>query len=118
MGRRYTELLAGHPGLQLTLAETAYAKNIYWVYGIVLDDSLGFDADEAVRRLTKANIGTRPFFWPLHEQPVFREIGLFRDVLCPVASRLARRGFYVPSGLGLAEGDIERVAAVCREVLR
>ncbi|MGA2863118.1 MAG: DegT/DnrJ/EryC1/StrS family aminotransferase [Verrucomicrobiota bacterium] len=110
MGRRYTQLLSGLPDVQLPLPRTPYAENIYWVYGLVLGDSYPFDAEEAMRRLAERKIGTRPFFWPIHEQPVFRKMGLFEGVRCPVAERLARRGFYVPSGLGLNTGEIERVA--------
>jgi perosamine synthetase len=117
MGRRYDERLAGVPGLQRLPARTADAENIWWVYGLVLDDDVPFDADEAMRRLAVAGVGTRPFFWPMHEQPVLRRRGLFGGLVLPVAERLARRGFYVPSGLALTEAQIDTVAAVVRELM-
>jgi perosamine synthetase len=117
MGQRYTELLADIPGLQLPLPRTDYAENIYWVYGLVLEDEVPFDAEEAMRRLRQRQIGSRPFFWPMHEQPVFRKMGLFAGESCPVAERIARRGFYIPSGLALTEAQIERVADAVREVM-
>lgn len=117
MGRRYTELLAEAPGLQLPLPATAYAENIYWVYGVVLDDTLPFDAEEAMARLRRLGVGTRPFFWPMHEQPVFRRMGLFAGERHPVAERLARRGFYVPSGLALTDTQIEQVAEAVKQCL-
>jgi hypothetical protein len=52
-------------------------ENIYWVFGVVLDDGVPFQAAEAMRRLSAREIGTRPFFWTMHEQPVLRHIGLF-----------------------------------------
>lgn len=118
MGALYTELLQGHPGLELPVVETSYARNIYWVYGMVLDESLDFDAKEAMRRLSEAGVGTRPFFWPMHEQPVLRRMGWFAQTHCPVAERIARRGFYIPSGLALKEEQIRTVAKVVREVIR
>lgn len=117
MGRRYTELLQGIPGLQLPMARTDYAENIYWVYGIVLEDDVPFDADEAMGRLAARKVGTRPFFWPMHEQPVFRKMGLFRGETYPVAERLCRRGFYVPSGLALTDAQIDRVATAVKEMM-
>lgn len=117
MGAHYTELLAGIPGLQLPVAKTDYADNIYWVYGLVLDDTVDFDAEEAMRRLAAYGIGTRPFFWPMHEQPVFHKMGLFEGERYPVAERLARRGFYVPSGLALTAAQREQVASAVREIM-
>ncbi|GAB4287372.1 MAG: DegT/DnrJ/EryC1/StrS family aminotransferase [Oscillatoriaceae cyanobacterium] len=117
MGRRYTELLADIPGLELPLERTDDAENIYWVYGVVLKDEVPFDAGEAMRRLSDRQIGTRPFFWPMHEQPVFQKMGLFQGESHPVAERIARRGFYIPSGLALTDAQIERVADVLHEVI-
>lgn len=117
MGRRYTELLADVPGIQLPLPAADYAENIYWVYGVVLDDAIPFDAEGAMVRLKDQEIGTRPFFWPLHEQPVFQRMDLFGNVRCPVAERIARRGFYLPSGLALRDEGIRQAAAASRSML-
>lgn len=117
MGKRYTELLSDIPGIQLPLSRTDYAENIYWVYGIVLKHYVPFDAEEAMRRLAKRNIGSRPFFWPMHEQPVFKKMGLFKGESCPVAERLARQGFYIPSGLALTDEQMDKVAEAMQEVM-
>lgn len=118
MGRRYTELLADIPGIELPLAQTDYAENIYWVYGIVLRAEVPFDAKVVMQKLAAAQIGTRPFFWCMHEQPIFAKMGLFAGASCPVAERLARRGFYLPSGIALTESQIDRVSSSLREILK
>jgi len=117
MGSRYTEQLAQLSKIQLPLCSTDYAENIYWVYGMVLADELLFDAEEAIRKLGGHGVGARPFFWPMHEQPVFKKMGLFAGESYPVAERLARRGFYIPSGLGLTDEQMDRVIQVVREIL-
>jgi perosamine synthetase len=117
MGKRYTNLLADLASLQLPLAATSYAENIYWVYGVVLRDDVPFEAREVMRRLSNEGIGTRPFFWPMHEQPVFRKMGLFPDESYPTAERIARRGFYLPSGLALRDEQTVRVADILHRVL-
>lgn len=117
MGKRYTELLSGVDGLDLPLEKTDYAENIYWVYGIVLKDKIPIDAEEAMRRLGEKKIGTRPFFWPMHEQPVFRKMSLFLNERFPVAEYLARRGFYIPSGMALTDGQMDQVAAAVKDIL-
>jgi perosamine synthetase len=117
MGKRYTELLKNIDGLELPLERTGYADNIYWVYGMVLKDDVPFDAEEAMRRLADRKIGTRPFFWPMHEQPVFRRMGLFKDERHPVAERLARRGFYIPSGMALTDDQMAEAADAVKKMM-
>ena len=116
IGALYNELLKGLPGVQLPLAKTDFAENIYWVYGLVLDESLG-DAESVMARLAEVGIGTRPFFFPMHQQPVLREMGLFRGASFPNAERMYRQGFYLPSGLTLTEAQIVEVAHQVRKVL-
>ncbi len=114
IGARYDELLAGVTNIG-TPVEMPWATNVYWMYGIVLDGSIGYDADEFARRLSRRGVATRPFFLGMHEQPVLRERGLFAGERHPVAERIARYGLYLPSGLTLTDGQQERVADAVRE---
>ena len=83
----------------------------------MLNDDVPFDAEEAMLQLASKGVGTRPFFWPMHEQPVFRNMGLFRTEQYPVAERIARRGFYVPSGLALTYRQMEQVAKAVKKTI-
>jgi perosamine synthetase len=114
---RYMELLADVDGIQLPVPSTDFAENINWVFGVVLDDAVPFDAVGAMQQLDEQRIGTRPFFWPMHEQPVYRRMGLFSGERHPCAERIARRGFYLPSGLALKDEQISRVAGAVRRIL-
>ena len=113
---RYTEFLSDIPSIELPVACTEYSRNINWVYGIVIKDDVAFDADEAAKRLGARKIATRPFFWPMHEQPVYRKAGLFGDERYPNAERIARRGFYLPSGLALKDEQMKRVSQAMHEL--
>jgi perosamine synthetase len=117
IGAHYRELLLGQAGLQLPLAKTSYAENLYWVFGIVLEKILDFDAKAFIGRLAEYKIGARPFFWPMHEQPVFRNMGLFKAESYPVSENIARRGLYLPGGAGLTDIQLEYVAQVVINVL-
>lgn len=118
MGQHYTELLSDIPGLQLPLPRTDFAENIYWVYGVVLKDEVKLEAQEVMARCAEHKIGTRPFFWPMHQQPVFQKMGLFQGESCPNAERLARRGFYIPSGMALRKDQREQVAQTLKTILQ
>lgn len=118
IGRRYQERLAGHPLVQLPIDRTDYAANIYWVFGVVLDDSVPFDASVAIARLRERGVDARHFFWPMHEQPALRDRGLFEGEHHPHAERLARRGLYLPSGVGTTDEEVHRAAQALRDILQ
>ena len=117
VGRLYDLYLSDETGIQLPLHATDYAQNNYWVYGIVLNDNVPFDADVAIKMLANKGIGCRPFFWCMHEQPVLKKMGLFNNESYPIAERLARRGFYLPSGMALTGEQIDRSAQALKEIL-
>lgn len=116
MGYTYNKKLKDIPGLNLP-AEESWAKNVYWMYGVVLNESTGIDATEFAKRLRRQGVDTRPFFLGMHEQPIFHRMELFENDCYPVAERIARRGLYLPSGLTLTQKEIGRVVEVVREVL-
>ena len=98
--------------------EESWATNVYWMFGIVLDDTVDFDAIEFAKRLHKEGVETRPFFLGMHEQPVFLEMKLFKDERYPVAEKIARRGLYLPSGMTLNEQQIETVSEAVKRSIR
>jgi perosamine synthetase len=112
----YRERLREIKGIQLPV-ERSNVKNVYWMYGIVLDYSIGFDAIELGARLKEQGIDTRPFFLGMHEQPVFRDLGLFVDESYPVSERIGRRGLYLPSGLKLEESEIDQICDALKRCL-
>lgn len=117
MGRYYTEKLQDIEGLRLPIAKTDYADNIYWVYGLVLEPDIQADNKMIQKRLAQEGIGARTFFWCMHEQPVYRKDGLFRNEAYPDAEYLARKGFYIPSGLALTKEQMDRVVSVLKDVM-
>lgn len=117
MGRYYTEQLEGVEGLMLPIESTEYAENIYWVYGLVLDENIEADNKTVQKLLAEEGIGSRTFFWCMHEQPVYQNQGLFRDEKYPNAEYLARKGFYIPSGLALTQAQMEEVIIKVKKVM-
>ena len=116
IAQAYRERLKDIDGLQLP-AEASWAKSIYWVYGIVVDEALGVDARLLANRLKARGVETRPFFLGMHQQPVFRNMGLFLKDEFPVSERLSRQGLYLPSGLSLRDEDIEYICGAVRSAL-
>ena len=109
----YETGLAGIPGLTLPV-ERPWAKNVYWMYGVVVEDAFGISRDELRRRLARRGIETRTFFIPIHLQPIYYE--LFRGQRFPVAEELCQRGLYLPSGATLTEAEVAYVCQAVAEV--
>lgn len=116
MAAAYRAGLAGLNGLQLP-PDAPWARNVYWMFGIVLDEALGLTAADLAGRLRAAGIETRPFFLGMHEQPLLQRQGLFAGARHPVAERLARQGLYLPSGATLTDAEIATVVAAVRQAV-
>jgi perosamine synthetase len=117
IGKKFSKLLSEIKGIELPVTRTTFAENIFWVYGIVLDEDAMADAEQMMHKLKTYGIGTRPFFWPMHQQPVFKQMGLFRGESYPVAERIARKGFYIPSGLALTDSEVQYISQILHEVI-
>ena len=116
MGAEYARRLRGLTGVQLP-TEEPWARNVYWMYGLVLSEASGMDAAQCAARLKDQGVETRPFFLGMHEQPVFQDRRLFANEQHPVAERLSRQGLYLPSGLALTEEQLSAVCEAVHEVL-
>jgi perosamine synthetase len=117
LARYYQQRMAGVPNVRFQ-AETSYAKPVYWMYAVQLDEALGVDAEVAMRLLKDKGVGTRPFFLGLHAQPVLQKLGLFTDELYPQTDRAHKLGFYLPSGLTLTKSQIDVVCDAVYETVR
>jgi len=114
MASRYKRLLAGVGGLTLP-CQKEWARNVYWMYAVLVEKEFGLARDEFMVKLKAEGIDTRTFFIPVHEQPVFAKEKEYRGLSFPVAEELSRIGFYLPSGLALTKSQIEEV---CRAIIR
>ncbi len=116
LSKAYTQRLARLKGIQLPV-EKPWARSVFWMYGLVLDESTGLDAATFAKELYALGIETRPFFLGMHEQPVFHQRSLFVGEHYPVAERIAKQGLYLPSGLAITAMQVEAVCAAVSQVL-
>lgn len=105
----YNEFLRDVDGLQLP-HEADWARNVYWMYSVVVQPEFGIIRDELMTSLRAADIDTRTFFCPMNQQPCLLSLRDFRVVPCPVADGLWDNGLYLPSTYSLSEDVIKQVA--------
>jgi perosamine synthetase len=105
---RYSRNLANIEGLQLP-AELDWARNVYWMYGVVVKPGFGISRDKLTEALNERGIQTRTFFCPMNQQPVLQKMDSFRNVPCPVADSLWENGLYLPSTWNLSDETIDLI---------
>lgn len=116
IGLVYYDELQTDDKFELPILNTKYSDNIFWVFGLLAKEH--HYAEAMVNILRRNKIGTRPFFWCMHEQPVFRKMGLFLNDKFPNAEKLSRNGFYLPSGIGLLDHEILEVIKIFNNAIK
>jgi perosamine synthetase len=113
VAQTYNRLLGNIEGLKLPF-EADWARNVYWMYAIVVQPEFGISRDELMEQLRQAKIDTRTFFCPMNQQPCLQSRPGFRAVPCPVADSLWENGLYLPSTYSLSEQVLRQVADAVR----
>lgn len=109
---RYAEALTGVPGITLQ-ADAGWGRHTRWLTTILVDArTFGASREELRQALERLNIESRPFWKPMHLQPVYASAP---HVLSGVSDHLFAQGLCLPSGSAMSEEDQKRVIA---EVLR
>jgi perosamine synthetase len=111
----YSERLREIPGVTLPVELKGY-KNVYWMYGILLPESI--DVPALRTDLREHGVDTRRFFLPMNRQPVLNGMGFGGEGVCPVAENIYRRGILLPSGSGLTEEQIDYVVCAFKKCLK
>jgi len=108
MGAMYRQAFAALQEFELAPCSTDYAENVYWVFGMVVTPRASFTREAIVTGLSAQGVGTRTFFYGLHQQPALLARGM-TPITLPTTESLSERGFYLPSGLGLSQDDQAQV---------
>jgi len=99
----YNKLLKDVPGIT-TPAEKKWAKNVYWMYSILLDEDFSSTRDALMEKLLDAGIETRPLFYPVHEMPPYKNCGSY-----PISEEISKRGVSLPSSVKLRDEEIKEI---------
>ncbi|HEV2599214.1 DegT/DnrJ/EryC1/StrS family aminotransferase [Sphingopyxis sp.] len=118
IGLAYRDRLQHIDELVLPPMALAQGPNSYWAAGMLLRDANRADVDGVIALLAARGIEARPFFWPMHRQPVFEREGRFAGNAFPVAERISDAGFYLPCGADLPLATVDEVCSALIDILR
>lgn len=108
MADTYRRGLEGIPGITTPTTKN-YAKNVYWMYSILIDENkFCMDKDTFRAKLKERGIDTRDFFYSPSDQPILQKY-LSKSDRFPITDRISKQGCYLPSGLAITDIQIERV---------
>jgi perosamine synthetase len=97
--------------------EKEYAKNVYWMFHMVLQGKLLGKRKTVMAALKEKGVDTRESFIPFNEQEIFIKKGLARADECPVANNIGENGLYIPSGPNISDEELAHVANQFVEVV-
>ena len=111
IARYYSEELKDLKGKELVTLhpEMPWAKCVYWMYCILVEDKIGMSRDNLMKKLEQKGFDTRPFFYPMHVMPPYKNNEEFT-----VAEGISRKGINLPSGVNLMKENIEEVVSTIK----
>lgn len=89
-----------------------WASHSYWMYSILLKDSVKIRRDKFMELLTADGIETRPVFYPMHVMPPY----LNKKLKFPVAEGISQRAINIPSHALLKESNIMFISSCIKKV--
>ena len=116
IGNFYYNRLSKNKNIYMTPPKISYSKNIYWVVGIMIKNKKIL-ASKIIRKLKDHGIGARPFFWPMHEQKIFKRMKIFKSDNYPNSSYLSRYGFYIPSFIKIKNSEMNFIASIINKLI-
>jgi len=118
IGKRYIERLKNNKNIIIQKRKNEYSENIFWVFGILIKKNYKLKRDEITKKLLENKIQTRNFFHPMHKQSILLKRGIFKkNSKFPNSEYLAKKGFYLPSGLGLTNKEIDFICTKVNEII-
>ena len=112
----YKQKLGDMDEIQLPV-EKPYARNVFWMYHIVLKNKNVESRRRIMRFLLEKGVETREGFIPYNLQDTFIARGLTKKEDCPIANAVAYNSFYLPSGPVLSEEEMDYVVKHLKDAL-
>ena len=119
IGKRYTKLLKKNTKIYIQPLNNNFSKNIYWVFGILIKPNTKIKRNYVMEKLLQNKIQTRPFFYPMHKQAIFKKMKIFnKNEKYPNSEYLCKNGFYLPSGVGIKNFEIDYICKILNNIFK
>jgi perosamine synthetase len=116
IGKYYFQKLSKNKNIYMTPPKISFSKNIYWVVGIMIKRKKIL-ASKVIKKLNEYGIGARPFFWPMHNQKIFKKMKVFSKKKYPNSTYLGKYGFYIPSFLNIKNSQMNYIISIINKLI-
>ena len=117
VGKTYYKYLKNNKNIYFPEPKKKNLRNIYWVNGLLILAGAKKNAKKLAEDLKKYKIETRPFFWPMHKQPILKKkISLNKNDKFPYSNILSKYGIYLPSSINLSENKIKYISNIVNKL--
>lgn len=113
----YADILLKYSDYLVLPIEKSWAKSVYWMYHIVLQDHFMQHRGYIMNALKQDGIETREGFIPFNLQEIFLKRGITKAEDCPNANKVAYASFYLPTGPDISQQELEYVACKLCNIL-
>ncbi len=103
LGKLYEQYLSDIP--QVEMIPTDYENTPPWFFDILCEDR-----ESLITFLKDNNIGSRPFYPPLHAEPAYGYSGSY-----PVTEEISQKGLWLPSSVALTDDQVKYICDKIRE---
>jgi len=119
IGNYYYHKLKFNKNIQILPPSNHYSKNIYWVVGVLIKNKK-INTKQITNKLLSYGIQTRPFFWPINEQKIFKKLKIFKNTenKFPNSKYLSNKGFYLPSYLKITNNEIDFICDKVNKLIK
>lgn len=107
----YQEGLKDVKGIKLN-HQSSWAKNVYWMVCLELDDYSEFQRDEFIKKLKTKNIDSRPYFYPISDMP------MYDNTDTPITHKVYQRGLNLPSYYDITKEQVDYIINILKVAIR
>ena len=104
----YQDALKDIKGIKLN-HQASWAKNVYWMVCLELDEYSEFQRDEFIQKLKTKNIDSRPYFYPVSDMP------MYDNTNTSITHKVYKKGLNVPSYFDITKEQVEYICGIIKK---
>ena len=108
----YEEELGDISGIKINY-QAIWAKNIYWMICLEIENFNEIKRDEFIQKLKKYGIDSRPYFYPISDMPMYNN----KKNITPISHKIYQRGLNLPIFFDITREQVSYICSIVKKEL-